>query len=171
MAAADRDLLEALTEQAAAVLGPIAKILVDQAAAGGAPFAEVRRQIAEQMDEDGRLRFLGATEPLAAKARRAQGATKAAGSAAATPPPPRAPGATPDTIDRTDPSFVKTLARYLTTHVGPPGEAMVLEAAHRCRTKMQLCIRLANTVKDPELKDLLLRRALGESKSKASGEA
>ena len=171
MAAADQDLLEALIEHAAAALGPIAKILVDQAAAGGAPFAEVRRQVAEQMDEDGRLRFLQATEPLAARARKAQSRAKAVASEAPSPPPARAPGATPDTIDRSDPNFVKTLARYLTTHVGPQGEAMVLEAAHRCRTKMQLCIRLANTVKDPELKDLLLRRALGESSSKASGEA
>lgn len=169
MAAADQDLLEALTEHAAAALGPIAKILVDQAAAGGVPFAEVRRQVAEQMDEDGRLRFLGATEPLAARARSAR--AKAAGSAAASPPPPRAPGATLDTIDRSDPAFVETLARYLATHVGPESEALVREAAHRCRTRMQLCIRLGNAMKDPELKELLLRRALDESKSKASGEA
>jgi hypothetical protein len=37
---------------------------------------------------------------------------------------------------------------------------MVHEAARRCRTKMQLCMRLASAVNDQALKDMLLRRAL-----------
>ena len=40
------DALKALTEQAAAALGPIAAILVEQAAETGASFAQVRREVA-----------------------------------------------------------------------------------------------------------------------------
>jgi hypothetical protein len=161
MAAFREDWLKALTEQAADALGPIASVIVEQAAAGAASFDDVRRHVAAQMEQAARLRFLRATEPLAAEVRRALAppartvAAEARVSAAA-----RAPATTPDTLDRSDPGFVESLARYLTANLGPNGGAMVHEAARRCRTKMQLCSRLANAVNDQGLKDMLLRRAL-----------
>ena len=63
------------------------------------------------------------------------------------------------------------LARYLASSSGPDGESMVMEAARRCRTKMQLCMRVANGISDPSLKDMLLRRALDESKAQAARKA
>jgi hypothetical protein len=66
---------------------------------------------------------------------------------------------------------VQELSRYLATSLGAEGESMVLEAARRCRTKMQLCMRLANAVGDPALKDMLLRRALGGRNEEPPGVA
>jgi hypothetical protein len=159
MAALREDWLKALGEHAAATLGPIASVIVEQAAKDAASFEDVRRTVAAQMEQGARLRFLKATEPLAAEARRALGAAKPAAEARPQ-AAPRAPGATPDTLDRSDPGFVESLARYLATSIGPEGGTMVHEAARRCRTKMQLCMRLANAVSDKALKDMLLRRAL-----------
>jgi hypothetical protein len=90
--------------------------------------------------------------------------TEAAKTAAA----PAPATTTADTLDRSDPAFVQGLARYLASSLGPEGESMVLEAARRCRTKMQLCMRVANGISDPSLKDVLLRRALDDSKPQAS---
>jgi hypothetical protein len=152
--------LKALTEQAADALGPIADVIVEEAAAEASSFDEIRRRVSAQMEQAARLKFLKATEPLAAEVRRTQPPAKGPapnqhGTAA-----PRPAGASPDTLDRSDPGFVDSLARYLATHLGADGGAMVHEAARRCRTKMQLCMRLASAVSDQALKDMLLRRAL-----------
>jgi hypothetical protein len=112
------------------------------------------------MEQAARLRFLRATEALAAEVRQTTPPAKGAPSEPARAPAPRPAGATPDTLDRSDPGFVDSLARYLGQHLGPDGGAMVHEAARRCRTKMQLCMRLASAVGDQTLKDMLLRRAL-----------
>ncbi|MGH8680044.1 MAG: hypothetical protein ACREVS_07240 [Burkholderiales bacterium] len=160
IAALREDWLKALTAQAADALGPIADVIVEQAAAEATSFDEVRRRVSAQMEQAARLRFLRATEPLAAEVRRTMAPAKAA---AAQPRPPaasRPAAATPDTLDRSDPGFVDSLAGYLTKNLGPDGGALVHEAARRCRTKMQLCMRLANAVSDQGLKDMLLRRAL-----------
>jgi hypothetical protein len=149
--------LKALTAQAADALGPIADVIVEQAAMEATSFDEVRRRVSGQMEQAARLRFLKATEALAADVRRALAPASTAPSGAAT---PRPAGATPDTLDRSDPGFVESLARYLASSLGPDAAAMVHEAARRCRTKMQLCMRLANAVSDPALKDMLKRRAL-----------
>jgi len=160
MSALREDWLKALTEQAADALGPIADVIVEQAAEEATSFDEVRRRVSAQMEQAARLRFLRATEPLAAEVRRTMGSAKAA------PAEPRSPGvsrpgvAPPDTLDRSDPGFVDSLAGYLAKNLGPDGGAMVREAARRCRTKMQLCMRLASAVNDQALKDMLLRRAL-----------
>src|SRR5215470_13063035 len=159
------DALKTLTEQAAAALGPIAVILVEQAAEAGASFAQVRRQVAGQMDEPARVRFLNATQSLADRA--------AKEAARASPPQTRVTAATAstDTLDRSDPAFVDELARYLVKTLGADAENMVHEAARRCRTKMQLCMRLGNAIGDPVLKDTLLRRALDEPRPQAPRKA
>ena len=166
VAAVKEDWLKPLTDEAAAVLGPIASVLVEQALSDGASLQEIRQQVAAQMDEDARKRFLRATEPLVAKARASAPASKPAAEAARTVPAPAT--TTTQTLDRSDPAFVQGLARYLASNLGPEGETMVLEAARRCRTKMQLCMRVANGISDPGLKDMLLRRALDESKAPGS---
>jgi hypothetical protein len=152
--------LKALTAQAADALGPIADVIVEQAAMEATSFDEVRRRVSGQMEQAARLRFLKATEPLAAEVRRLLGPAAAASGATAGAASPRPAAATPDTLDRSDPGFVDSLARYLASNLGPDAGAMVHEAARRCRTKMQLCMRLANAVSDPALKDMLKRRAL-----------
>jgi len=170
--ASQDDWLTPLTEQAAAVLGPIASVLAEQAAADGASVQEVRQQLAAQMDEGARKQFLRATEPLAAKARSSAPVSKPPAPEAARGAAAPVPAATTaDTLDRSDPAFVQGLARYLASNIGPDGESMVMEAARRCRTKMQLCMRVANGISDPSLKDMLLRRALDESKAAAPRKA
>jgi hypothetical protein len=88
------------------------------------------------------------------------GPAKTAAAEPRSPAVARPAATTPDTLDRSDPGFVDSLARYLASNLGPEGGAMVHEAARRCRTKMQLCMRLASAVNDQALKDMLLRRAL-----------
>jgi hypothetical protein len=155
-----QDWLKALTAQAADALGPIADVIVEQAAAEADSFDEVRRRVSAQMEQAARLRFLKATEPLAAEVRRTMAPVKGPGAEPRSAAVARPAGATPDTLDRSDPGFVDSLARYLATSLGPDGGTMVHEAARRCRTKMQLCMRLANAVNDQALKDMLLRHAL-----------
>jgi hypothetical protein len=159
-AALREDWLKALTEQAADALGPIADVIVEQAAEEATSFDEVRRRVSAQMEQAARLRFLRATEPLAAEVRRTMGPAKTAATEPRSPAVARPAATTPGTLDRSDPGFVESLARYLATNLGPEGSAMVHEAARRCRTKMQLCMRLASAVNDQALKDMLLRRAL-----------
>jgi hypothetical protein len=150
--------MQALTDHAAVAIGPIASIVVQQAVAAGGSFDAIRKRIAKEMDEQSRQRFFSATSALAAGAPGKQAAMGAS-------------SATPDTLDRSDPSYVRALARELAERVGPHGEAMVQDAARRCRTKMQLCIRLASAVADPQLKALLSQHALGESKPAPTGKA
>ena len=76
--------------------------------------------------------------------------------------------ASAETLDRGDPAFVDGLARFLVKALGADAENMVHEAARRCRTKMQLCMRLGNAVGDPALKDVLLRLALEEPRPQGS---
>ena len=157
------DALKTLTEQATAALGPIAVILVEKAVETGASLAQVRREVAGQMDEPARIRFLNATQSLADRA--------AKEAAPANPPQTRAPAtgtASADTLDRSDPAFVGELARFLVKALGADAANMVHEAARRCRTKMQLCMRLGNAVGDPALKDVLLRRSVDEPQPQAS---
>lgn len=157
--AANRDnWLKALTEAAAVSLGPIASILVEQAAADGAPFDDVRRRLGTQMDAAARERFLRATDSLAAGAR----------SVPARAPPPAPPaGPVSDMIDGRDPAFVKALARDLANRLGPQGETLVVKAARKCRTKAQLCVRLASQVAEPDLKALLSKLALDDPRLSA----
>jgi hypothetical protein len=157
------DWLKALTEAAAVSLGPIASILVEQAAADGAPFDDVRRRLATQMDGGARERFLAATDSLSAGARSVPARAEPL---RAVPPAPAA-GPVSDMMDGRDPAFVKALARDLVNRLGPPGEALVLEAARRCRTKAQLCVRLAAQIEDPDLKALLTRLALDDPRLSA----
>ncbi len=163
MAANRDDWLKALTEAAAASLGPIASILVEQAATNGAPFDDVRRRLATQMDAAARDTFLKATDSLAAGARSNPARAEALRAA----PPAPAAGPVSDMLDGRDPEFVKGLARDLANRLGPPGEALVLEAARRCRTKAQLCVRLSSQVQDPELKALLSKLALDDPRLSA----
>lgn len=153
--------LKALAEEAARVMGPIARLLVERAAADPIPFEEIRRQVAEQMDEGTRRRFLRATEALAAKAAPDFAPRPAFDPARSAAIPVLG---TTATLDRSDPAFVRDLIRDLVARVGPEAEATVLEAARRCRTKMQLCLRLANAVRDPDSKAYLSQRALGYAK-------
>ncbi len=163
--AADRDhWLNALTEAAAASLGPIASILVEQAAADGAAFDDIRRRLAAEMDPAARERFLAVTEPLAAGAPSAPARAEPLRTAPAVPAHPHQVS---DMLDGRDPAFVETLARDLANRLGPPGEKMVLEAARRCRTKAQLCVRLASQVEDAALKAFLSRLALDDPRLSA----
>ena len=163
MAANRDDWLKALIEAAAASLGPIASILVEQAATDGAPFDDVRRRLATQMDPAARETFLRATDSLAAGARSNPARVEALRAAAPAPPA----GPISDMLDGRDPAFVKALARDLANRLGPPGEALVLEAARRCRTKAQLCVRLSAQVQDPELKAMLSKLALDDPRLSA----
>jgi hypothetical protein len=163
LAANREDWLKALGEAAAASLGPIASLLVEQAAADGAPFDDVRRRLATQMDGAARERFLKVTDPLAAAARSVP--ARAEPLRAAPPAPPAGPVS--DMLDGRDPAFVKALARDLASRLGPQGETLVLEAARRCRTKAQLCVRLASQVEDPELKAFLSKLALDDPRLSA----
>src|SRR5262245_31256380 len=115
------------------------------------------------MDEAARETFMKATNSLAAGARSVPARAEAL--RAVPPAPPADPVS--DMLDGRDPAFVKTLARDLATRLGPPGEALVLEAARRCRTKAQLCIRLASQVEDPELKAMLSKLALDDPRLSA----
>ena len=153
------DWLKTLTEQAAASLGPIAGIVVEQAAADGAAPAEVRERVAEQIDAGARERFLRTTEHLVPAAR--------PGTATVAParPTPAATPAASATLANSDPAFIKALARDLAARIGRQGETMVLEAAHRCRTRMQLCIRIASQVADPALKAYLSKLALDDPRA------
>lgn len=160
MAPFREDWLKTLSEQAAVTLGQIASVIVEQAAAQATSFDELRRRVAGQMEQAARLRFLRDTEPLAAEVRRALAPARTAAAEARDSAAARAPATTPDTLDRSDPAFVESLARYLAANLGPDGGTMVREAARRCRTKMQLCMRVANAVSDQALKEMLLRRAL-----------
>jgi hypothetical protein len=159
LAANRDDWLKALTDAAAASLGPIASILVEQAAADGAPFDDVRRRLATQMDEAARERFFSATDSLSAGAR----SVPARAEALRAPPPAPPAGPISDMLDGRDPA----LARDLANRLGPKGETLVLEAARRCRTKAQLCIRLASQVEDPELKAMLSKLALDDPRLSA----
>ena len=163
MAANRDDWLKALTDAAAASLGPIASILVEQAATNGAPFDDVRRRLATQMDAAARDDFLKATDSLAAGAR--SNPARAEALRAAAPVPPAGPVS--DMIDGRDPAFVQALTRDLANRLGPPGEALVREASRRCRTKAQLCVRLASQIADPELKALLSKLALDDPRLSA----
>jgi len=165
LAANRDDWLKALADAAAASLGPIASILIEQAAEDGAPFDDVRRRIAIQLDDAARAQFLAATDPLAAAARSVPARAEALRVAPA-PPKPATPRS--DMLDGRDPAFVQSLAAELAKRLGPPGEAMVLEASRRCRTKVQLCIRLAAQVADPELKALLSKLALDDPRLSAT---
>jgi hypothetical protein len=156
--------LEGLTRAAAASLGPIASLLVDQAAADDAPLDEVRRRVAAQVDEGARAAFLQATKSLAAAA-----AAPAAANPVSKPPAvtPAAPQPGPGTVDRSDPQLVQALANELSKRMGAAGESLVREAARRCRTKTQLYVRLASAVTDPELKAVLMHRAATDISSRA----
>jgi len=164
LAANRDDWLKALAEAAAVSLGPIASILVEQAASDGAPFDDVRRRLATQMDAAARERFLKATDSLAAGARSVPARAEALRAAPAAAPA----GPISDMLDGREPAFVKALARDLAHKLGPQGETMVLEAARRCRTKVQLCIRLAAQVNDPELKAFLSKLALDDPRLSAT---
>jgi hypothetical protein len=165
MAADDpqRRLLDALTMHAAASLGPIATLIVDQAAASGGSFDDVRRRVAGHMDAAAGKAFLAATEPLAAKA---NAATRAAGTPSVPPSAPVQHGSA--TLDRGDPALVRALAGELKSRIGPEGQTLVEEAARKCRTTVQFYLRLAAAVSDPELKALLSQRAAAEAAARAA---
>jgi hypothetical protein len=165
MAAKDpsREQLESLTKHAAASLGPIAVLIVEQAAATGGSLDAVRRKIAGQMDAAAGKAFLAATERLAAE-------SSAPAHGAATPSvPPGAlvqPGSA--TLDRSDPALVRALGAELAARIGPSGQSIVQEAARKCRTTVQLYLRLAAAVDDPDLKATLSQRAAGEAAARSA---
>jgi hypothetical protein len=152
--------LDALTRAAAASLGPIASLLVDQAAGDGAPIDAVRRRVAAQVDESARAAFLHATRMHAAP----PGAPTVP-SPASQPPAALQPG--PGTVDQTDPQLVQALVNELARHMGAAGESVVREAARRCRTKTQLYMRLAAAVTDADLKAVLVHRAATDISTRA----
>jgi hypothetical protein len=158
--------LKTLADEAATAIGPIAQLLVERAVARGASFEDVRRELADQMHGEIRRRFVEKTEALAERAH-AQVATSM-------PPVPVATGSRSaqtsptETLDRSDPAFVAALTHELAGRLGDNAEALIAEAAHRCRTRMQLCLRLANAVDDPDLKAYLSRRALGNGASQVT---
>src|SRR5262245_11533283 len=147
-----------MIEAAAVSLGPIAGVLVEQAAADGAPFDDVRRRLATQMDAPARKAFLKATDSLAASARSVPARARSLRAA----PPASSAAPVSDMLDGRDPAFVTALARDLANRLGPPGEALVLDGARRCRTKAQLCVRLASQVEHPDLKAFLSKLALDD---------
>ena len=168
MAAGDvnRQLLDVLATHAAASLGPIATLIVEQAAAGGGGFEDIRRRVAAQMDSAAAKAFVAATEPLAAKA----GAAARAVGAPSVPPAAAALGATA-TLDRSDPGLIHALGVELMARVGPRGQTLVEEAARKCRTTVQLYLRLAAQVDDLDLKVQLSQRAAAEAAARSAPRA
>jgi hypothetical protein len=159
------ELLDALATHAAASLGPIATLIVEQADAGGGGFEVVRRRVAAQMDAAAAKAFMAATEPLAAKA-------TAAARAAGTPSvPPSAPVQGSATLDRSDPALIQALAGELKARIGPGGQTLVEEAARKCRTTVQFYLRLAAAVGDPELKEQFSQRAAAEAAARSAPRA
>ncbi len=161
-----RQLLDALATHAAASLGPIATLIVEQAAAGGGGFEDVRRRVAAQMDAGSAKAFVAATEPLAAKA---GAAARTAGTPSA-PPAAATPGSAP-TLDRSDPGLVHAVGLELMGRVGPRGQTLVQEAARKCRTTVQFYLRLAAQVDDLDLKVQLSQRAAAEAAARAAPKA
>jgi hypothetical protein len=162
----DRPLLDALATHAAAWLGPIAPLIVDQAAAGGSGFEDVRRKVAAQMDAAAGKAFLVATEPLAAKA----GAASRTAGAPSVPPAAVTPGSAP-TLDRSAPALVHAVGLELMARVGPRGQTLVQEAARKCRTTVQFYLRLAAQVDDLDLKVQLSQRAAAEAAARSAPRA
>ena len=154
--------LDALTRAAAGSMGPIASLLVEEAAAGGASIDDVRHRLAAQVDAPVRAAFLAATAALAQ-------ANGAAIVAAPVSQPSVAAQGSPATVDRSDPQLVQALAQELAKHTGAAGDALVREAARRCRTKTQLYLRLAAAVTDPDLKAVLMHRAATDISTRSGG--
>lgn len=165
-AATRQELLDALATHAAASLGPIAPLIVDQAAAAGGGFEDIRRRVAAQMDEAAGKAFIAATQPLAAKA---SAAARAAGTPSMPPSAPAQQGAA--TLDRSDPALVHAIAGELKARIGPDGQTLVEEAARKCRTTVQFYLRLAAAVSDPDLKAQLSRRAASEAAARSAPRA
>jgi ABC-type Zn2+ transport system substrate-binding protein/surface adhesin len=168
MAAGDvnRQLLDALATHAAASLGPIATLIVEQAAATGGGFEDIRRKVAAQMDSAAAKAFVAATDPLAAKA------VAVARTVGAPSVPPAA--ATPEssrTLDLSDPGLVQAVGLELMARVGPRGQTLVQEAARKCRTTVQFYLRLAAQVDDLDLKVQLSQRAAAEAASRSAPRA
>lgn len=155
-------LLEALATRAAASLGPIASLLVEQAAAAGGSFEDVRRRVAEQMEPAAASAFLAATQSLAARAGPAGPAP------APRPATPVAASPGTATLDRSNPGLVHALGLELTARVGPSGHRLVQEAARKCRTTVQFYLRLAAQVDDLDLKVQLSRRAADEAAARSA---
>lgn len=149
--------LDALTEHAAAILGPIAGLIVEQAAADGATLALVRERVAAEIDLSARERFLAATATLVAP-RQPAAPPRAEAERTGVPSVPGHPQAT--TLAHSDPRLVADLAEELRRRIGAEGHALVEEAARRCRTRIQLFLRLAAAVQDPQLKRELAARAV-----------
>jgi hypothetical protein len=149
--------LDALTAHAAAALGPIAALIVEQAAADGASLALVRERVAAEIDLSARERFLAATAPLVA-AHKPPAQPPAAPERAGAPSIPGHPQS--NTLDHSDPRLIADLAEELRRRLGAEGHALVEEAARRCRTRIQLFLRLAAAVQDPQLKRELAARAV-----------
>jgi len=155
-------MLEALATRAAASLGPIASLLVEQAAAAGGGFEDVRKRVAAQMEPAAASAFLAATQSLAAKAD-ADGGTSA--------PHPATRAATSPgtaTLDQSNPGLVEALSQEITARVGPNGQRLVQEAARKCRTTVQFYLRLAAQVDDLDLKVKLSKRAADEAAARSA---
>jgi hypothetical protein len=159
----NRPFLDALATHAAASLGPIATLIVEQAAATGDGFEDIRRKVAAQMDPAAAKAFVAATEPLAAKA---SAAARAVG-APSVPPAAATPGS-PRTLDQSDPGLVHAVGLELMARVGPRGQTLVQEAARKCRTTVQFYLRLAAQVDDLDLKVQLSKRAAAEAAARSA---
>lgn len=161
MESREKKWLEALASHGAVAIGPIARLLVERAAASAVSFDDIRRQVADQLNGDARERFLQATEALATEARAnfRVSAQRASHDAA---------GDTGETVDRSDPEFVRALIQELIPRLGPNAEAAVTKAARRCRTKMQLCLLLGETVGDPELTARLAKYSIESARRRRS---
>jgi len=155
--------LEALAGHAAAAIGPIAHLLVERAAAGAVSFDDILRQVAEQLSDEDRGRFLQATEALATDARHKFRISAGRASHEATDP-----GAGGETLDRSDPAFVRALVKELIPRLGPDAEATVTAAARRCRSRMQLCLSLGDAIGDPELTARLARYSIDNARRRRS---
>src|SRR5262245_26214482 len=155
--------LDALAGHAAAHIGPIARLLVERAAAGAVSFDDIRREVAEQLGDEDRRRFLEATEALARDARHKFRISARRDSHEATDS-----GASGETVDRSDPEFVRALVKELIPRLGADAEPTVTAAARRCRSRMQLCLSLGDAIGDPELTARLARYSIDNARRRRS---
>ncbi len=71
------------------------------------------------------------------------------------------------TLAQSAPGLIQALGLEVAARVGPGGKTLVEEAARKCRTTVQLYLRLAAAVDDPELKALLSARAASEAAARS----
>ncbi len=160
LAAWDADVYGRVEEKLAARIGPLARVLVRNAAREAADFEDLCRRLAEQIpDEGARPAFL--TEVLSGPAAtRPSGATPAGRATPAPPPSSQPSGASSAGSGSFPPALLAAAEQRLAAEIGPLSRVLVKRVAKRHGTWSALVEALAAQVPD-EAGRRRLREALG----------